>query len=152
MPTIEVSIVIAAPPMSVSDVLLDIEAAPLWTSGLERLELVEGVLGHPGSVARAHYVDGRSRSTLEDRLVEATPGRHFKSEIRGDGLRATVETELEEIPVGTRLTVRWSGTGTNPLTRLALPFLKTRVRRRSQEDLRALKSLVEAKERSVQRP
>lgn len=143
MPTIEESADIAASPSAVSDVLLDIDAAPLWTSGLERLELVEGIAGEPGCLGRAHYVEGSRRYVVQDRLIEAVPGHHFKSEIRGGGMRAAVETRLGEIPAGTRVTIRWVGTGTNPITKLILPLLRRQVSKRTQEDLQALRDLVE---------
>jgi hypothetical protein len=147
MPTIEAKTDIAASPMAISNVLLDIDLAPIWTSGLEHLELIEGEIGQPGCVGRAHYVENGRRSTLEDRLVEAEPGRYFRSELIGDGFTATVETELAEVPGGTRMTIRWSGKGTNPLTRVLLPVLKPRLRKRTQQDLEALKRLVESETR-----
>ena len=147
VPRIEETTDIAASPSAVSDVLLDIDAAPLWTSGLERLELVEGVAGEPGSLGQAHYVEGSRRYVVEDRLIEASPGRHFKSEIRGGGMRATVETTLNEIPSGTRVTIRWVGTGTNPVTKLMLALLRRQVRKRTREDMHALRDLVERRSR-----
>jgi hypothetical protein len=147
MPVVEESVVMAASPNVVSDVLLDIEAAPLWTSGLERMELVEGVPGQPGCRGVAHYLENGKRYTVEDHLLEAVPGHHFKSQIRGGGLEATIETRLEAVPDGTRTTIRWSGRGTNPMTKLVLPFLKTKIGSRCQEDLQALRRLVETKAR-----
>lgn len=146
MPVVEESVEIAASPGTVSDVLLDIEAAPLWTSGLERMELVEGVPGQAGCRGLAHYVEEGRRYTVEDHLLEAVPGHHFKSQIRGGGLKATIETRLRAVPGGTRTTIRWSGTGTNPITKLVLPFLKSKIGSRCQEDLQALRKLVEAAE------
>lgn len=145
MPRIEESVEIPASPSAVSDVLLDIDAAPLWTAGLERLEVVDGSMGEPGCVGHAHYVEGSKHYIVEDRLVEVTPGAHFKSVIRGGGLKATVETSLEETPAGTRMTIRWSGTGTNPLTKLVLPFMRSQIARRTREDLDALRRLVESR-------
>lgn len=143
MPTIDETTNIAATPSAVSDVLLDIDAAPLWNAGLERLELVNGVAGEPGCVGNAHYIKGSRRYVLQDRLIEAEPGQYFKSEIRGGGMRAVIETRLDEIPSGTRVTIRWVGTGTNPITKLMLPILKSQVSKRTREDLRALRDLVE---------
>ena len=77
-------------------------------------------------------------------LLEATPGSHFKSEITGGGLRAIVETTLTASQAGTVTTIRWDGTGTNPITRLVLPFLKHRIARRCRENLDALRNLVES--------
>jgi hypothetical protein len=145
MPVVEQSVVIAASPETVSDVLLDIEAAPLWTSGLEQMELVEGVPGQSGCRGLAHYVEDGRRYTVEDHLIDAVPGDHFKSQINGGGLRATIETRLEEVTGGTRTTIHWSGTGTNPITKLVLPFLKAKIESRCQEDLQSLRRLVEAR-------
>ena len=143
MPKIAECIDISASPSAVSDVLLDIDAAPLWTSGLERLELITGTVGEPGSAGRAHYIEGSRRYVVEDRLVESTPGSHFKSEIQGGGFRATVETDLDEISSGTRLCIRWDGVGTNPLSKVILPFMKRRMAERTREDLESLRNLVE---------
>ena len=143
MPTVEQSILIAASPSEVSGVLLDIDAAPLWTSGLERLELIEGTLGKPDSLGHAHYVEGSRRYVVEDRLIEAVPGQRFTSAISGGGMKATVETTLDEIRGGTRLTIRWKGTGTNPVTKLVLPLMQRQVSRRTQRDLHALRDIVE---------
>lgn len=145
------SIDIDASPMAVTEVLLDASAAPLWTSGLERLELVEGTAGLAGSLGRAHYREGSRVSVLEDRLIEAVPGRRFVSEISGEGIRATVETTLEGTAEGgTHLTLCWKGAGTNPVSRLVLPLMRRSVRTRSRKDLEALRTLVEERSRRSQ--
>jgi len=146
MPTFEASVLIAAEPTAVETVLLDRDLAPRWTAGLERLELVEGRPGEPGSIGHAHYREGGRRYVLTDVLEEVEPARRYVSTVSGGGIRARVETVLE--PVGqheTRMLVRWSGRGTNPVTLLVLPFLRRRVRQRSEADLEALKALVEAR-------
>ena len=148
VPTIEVSVDIGAAPEAVSDVLLDADAAPLWTDGLERLELIEGDVGRVGSVGLAHYVEGGRRYTLEDHLLAAVPGKHFESEVRGGGMRASIETDLERVSDGTRITMRWSGTGTNPITWLMLPLMGRSIRRRCLSDLEALRALVEGRARA----
>lgn len=147
MPTVEASIDIAAPPWAVTEILLDIDAAPLWTSGLERLELIAGVAGEPGCVAHAHYVEGSRRYIVEDRLVEAIPNRRFRSRIQGGGLTATVETHLENMRPGTRVTIRWTGTGTNLVSRLVLRLMNRQVRQRMRQDMQALCDLVESRYR-----
>ncbi|NNF11086.1 MAG: SRPBCC family protein [Acidimicrobiia bacterium] len=152
MPTVEESIVISASRSAVSDVLLDIDAAPQWTSSLENLELIEGKVGEAGCVGYAHYVEGSRRYIVEDRLVEAVPGDHFKSELRGGGLKATVETRLDETPSGTRVTIRWKGSGTNPVTGTILPFLRRQVAKRMREDMQALRNLVEDQVTQDRRP
>lgn len=148
MQTVAACVDISAPPEAVAAVLLDADAAPLWTTGLKRLELVDGELGEPGSIGHAHYGDGKRSYILEDRLVSVTPNRHYVSNITGGGLNAEVETTLESIADGTRMCIQWSGTGTRFPTRILLPFLRNRIARQSKQDLEALRSLVESRWRN----
>lgn len=145
MPTVASFMDIAAPPEAVAAVLLDPEAAPLWTSGLTRLELVEGKLGEPGSVGRAHYGKGKRSYTFEDHLVSVTRNRRYVSRITGGGLDARMETTLDVIAEGTRMAVEWSGTGTRPFTNMLLPFLGSRIARQAGGDLERLRLLVETR-------
>lgn len=145
MPTVRTTIHIGAPPEAVDRVLLDAELAPVWTSGLERLEVVAGQPGRPGCVGRAHYLEGGRRYVLEDVLEQVTPARHYLSRVTGGGITASVETTLEPMGEGrTRLTLRWVGRGTTLLTRILLPFMGRRIRRRAEADLRALRGLAES--------
>jgi hypothetical protein len=145
MPTVEVSIRIAAPVEAVEAVLLDAERAPDWTTGLERLELVEGQVGQAGSVGHAHYREGDRRYVLTDVLEEARAGERYVSRVSGGGIIARVVTTLEVAADGTTLLrLRWSGRGTNPLTFVALPFMRGRVRDRALADLASLRDLVES--------
>ena len=144
MPTIETCVSIAAPPQSVASVLLDADLAPTWTRGLDRLELIEGAIGEPGSIGLAHYVEGRRRYTLRDCLISVTSCRHYVSEITGGGLKATVETSLEPFADGTRMSIKWIGRGTNLITWLTIPLLKPLISKRSEEDLQSLRRLVES--------
>ena len=147
VPTVETCISISAPPESVASVLLDADLAPMWTRGLERLELVEGAIGEPGSVGVAHYVEGRRRYTLRDRLISVDSCRHYVSEITGGGLEATVETTLEPFADGTLMSVRWVGRGTTFITRVTLPLMKPLITKRSEDDLRSLRRIVESTSR-----
>ena len=142
--TITATVLIEAPPAAVADVLLDAAAAPLWTSGLRSLELVAGESGRPGSVGRAVYDEGGRTSVFEDRLLEVSPNQRYVSALTGPGLCARIETTLDAVEAETtRVTVRWSGTGTAPMARVALPLLRRRIARRSERDLMALKRLTE---------
>jgi hypothetical protein len=145
--TIVTAIDIAAPPDAVASVLLDADAAPLWTRDLERLELIDGTVGEAGSVALAHYVQRGRPYVLEDRLVAVTPNRHYRSQITGEGLVVAVETSLEPNRHGTRLTLTWSGAGSSPMMRMMLPFLRPFISRRAQDDLRSFRALVESAQR-----
>jgi hypothetical protein len=144
MPTVEATIRIGVPPMAVHEVLMDAEKAPLWTAGLERLELVSGEIGQPGCVGRAHYVEGGRRYEMSDVLEEITPGRWYASRVSGGGITARVETRLEPVGEGeTQMTLRWSGRGTNPVTFVMLSLMRRRIRERMEADLRSLRGLAE---------
>lgn len=145
MPVIERTIRIGVPPEAVARVLLDADLAPQWTAGLERMEVVAGELGQPGCVGHAHYVENGRRYVLEDVLLDVTPNRRYRSRVRGGGIAATIETTLEPVGDGqTRLTLRWSGRGSNPLTLIALLLMKRRIAQRTDADLRSLRRLAEA--------
>ncbi len=144
MKPVTVSIRIGATPEEVSEILLDADRAPEWTSGLERLELVAGEPGAPGAMGIAHYREGRRRYDFEDELVGVDPNRYYVSRITGGGVTATVETTLVPIgECGTRMTLRWAGEGTTPLSRLLLPLARRRIARRAYGDLSALRRLAE---------
>lgn len=144
MPTVEVTVRIGVPPEAVARVLLDAAKAPLWTAGLERLEVVSGEPGAAGCIGRAHYIEGGRRYTLDDVLEQVTPNRRYLSRVTGVGITATIETLLE--PVGdneTSLRLRWAGTGTALRTWLLLPLIKGRIAQRAKADLLALRDLAD---------
>ena len=144
MPVVEARTRIKAPPERVTSVLLDADLAPEWTAGLERIELIDGVSGEAGCVGHAHYRQGGRDYTLVDVLEEAVPARFYRSRISGSGIAATVETTLTAVGDGaTVISIRWTGRGTNPLTRLALPLIKHRIARAAADDLASLRRLVE---------
>lgn len=152
MPTVVATVLINAPPDAVARVLLDAELAPLWTAGLERLELVEGEPGKPGCVGHAHYVEGGRRYVLTDALLRVVANRQFVSQVTGGGISAMVRTDLEPGNEGeTQVTLRWRGRGTNPLTMLMIPTMRRRIRERVTADLNSLKKLAEAQRRTSTR-
>lgn len=145
--TVETSIIIKRPPEAVTRVILDPALTMLWTSDLERFEVISGQPGLVGSVALLHYRRGDRQYVMEDELLEAEPSRRYVSRVHGQGLWAQVETQL--IPDGdggTLVTVRWTGRGTRPLIRLLLPLMRKAVARGALRDLTSLKRLVEQTE------
>jgi len=144
MTIVERSLLIRVPPEKVAQVLLDADLAPAWTSGLERFEVVSGRSGEVGCVGRAHYREGGRDYVLVDVLRDVVPNRYYRSHIDGGGISVDVETRLDPVEGdGTRLTLRWSGAGTNPVTRISLPLMKRRIASRADVDLRALRDLAE---------
>jgi len=142
--TVETSITIRRLPEAVTRVILDPTRTVLWTSDLERFEVVSGEPGRVGSVALLHYRHGNRQYVMEDTLLEAEPNRRYVSRVKGQGLSAQVETLLtEDGSGGTLVTVRWAGRGTRPLMRLLLPFMGRAVARGALRDLTSLKGLVE---------
>jgi hypothetical protein len=145
--TVEANITIRRRPEAVTRVILDPTRTVLWTSDLERFEVVSGEPGLVGSVALLHYRRGNRRYVMEDTLLEAEPNRRYVSRVHGQGLSAQVETLLtQEGGDGTLVTVRWTGRGTQLLMRLLLPFMRRAVARGALRDLTSLKRLVEQTE------
>jgi carbon monoxide dehydrogenase subunit G len=147
--TVRTSIFINAPPEAVTKVILDPDKAVLWTSDLERFEVVAGAPGQVGSIARLHYRQGERPYVMEDRLVEAQPGSRYLSRVTGDALTAEVETTLEPSGAGTRVAIRWAGSGRTVLFRLLLPFMRGTISRQATADLTKLKGVVERETESA---
>lgn len=143
MTTIRTDILIDRLPEAVARVLLDPSKATLWTTGLERFEVVSSAPGEVGSRARLHYREGGRAYVMEDVLLETEPNRRYVSMVSGDALTARVETILTPVEDGTRVSIRWTGRGRGFPLRFLLPFLRKAITRQAALDLRKLKDVVE---------
>jgi uncharacterized protein YndB with AHSA1/START domain len=148
--TVHNTIEIDRPPEAVCEVLLDSEKAVLWTSDLERFEVITRTPDLVGSRARLHYVQGGKPYVMEDVMLEAEPNRRFLSRVTGDAIEAEVETVLTPANRHTLVDVRWTGRGRSIVLRLILPFLRQSIARQTMVDLVKLKALVEATHPIVQ--
>ena len=145
MPTIKASVEIARSPETVAEAFLDPANAVYWTTDLERFEIISREPGEVGSVAHLHYIQDGRPYVLEDVLEEMIPNQYFKSSVTGGGLKAQVETWLEEIDDGTEVKIRWSGSGSTLLMRIILPFMRGAILNQTKKELAAFKTLVETR-------
>lgn len=143
MPTVETTIKIAQSPEIVAEAFLDSDNAVYWTKDLVRFEVISAPPDYVGSVANLHYKQNDREYVLVDVLHEMIPNEYFRSEVTGGGLKAAVETWLREKNGGTEVRFRWSGSGTNLIMRLLLPFLGGSIRRQMKSELVLFKDLVE---------
>ena len=126
-------------------VILDADLAPLWTDGLERLELVSGIPGEPGCVGKAHYRGSLGRTTvMTDTLEAVDPGRYYRSVVAGGPITATVETFLEPAGSGTEISILWTGDGSHLVANVTMRMLQRGLQRRVRDDLEALARLAES--------
>ena len=138
------SVFISSCPEDIERVILDPSKTVLWTTDLEKFEVLSGKPGQVGSKARLHYMENGQRYTMEDELLEVEPGHRYLSRVSGDVIEATVETFLKPEGEGTRVRIHWTGQGKPFFLKLLLPIMRRKISHQSQKDLIKLKELVES--------
>jgi len=114
-----------------------------WTTDLERFEVIKGGPDMVGSVARLHYSQKGKTYIMEDKLIYCEPGKKYISEVSGDAINATVETNLKAIGDKTEMSLKWSGRGKVFFLKLLLPIFRGRMIKQAKFELGTFKKLVE---------
>jgi len=116
-----------------------------YTRDLVKFEIVSRTPDLVGSVGRLHYSQNGRSYVMEDRMLEAEPGKRYLSQVSGEALEATVETTFAPVGRGTGMTMRWSGKGRVLLLKLLMPLMRGRMTREATAELETFKRLVEAR-------
>ena len=145
----EVTVEITRPPAQVFRWLTERDRARKWIGGLEQVEpLTEGPL-RVGLKERAVVVLGSERMTLEMEVVGFEEGRRIRYQVTGldrpsIGFTEIVDLSVEPSETGARFRAFGRMRYHRRLLRLFEPLMTRRAQRKFQEDVRRLKSLVEA--------
>jgi hypothetical protein len=117
-----------------------------------KFEIVTRTPGLVGSVARLHYVQDGQPYVMEDRMLEAEPGRRYLSQVSGEALEARVETTFCPSGSGTEMSIRWSGKGRGLLLKLLMPLMRGKMIRGALSELGEFKRLVETRGADFSKP
>jgi carbon monoxide dehydrogenase subunit G len=117
------SVLVAAPPRVVWQVLGELESWPEWTVSVRSIERVDPGPLHVGQ--RIRIRQPRLPATVW-RLVELTEERSFGWQARGPGATTTAEHRIEPSGTGTQVTLRLAQHGPLGLLAGALTGMLTR--------------------------
>lgn len=135
---------VSKPPEMVNQAFTNPENMPYWTKHLEKFEVVSGKLTKAGALARLHFKRKGKSYIMEEKLLETEPGRRYKSRVSGQGIIAEVETLIEPIENGTKITIRWKGRGKTAPVNLFIHLFRGRIKNSAASELSEFKSLVES--------
>ena len=145
----DVTVEIARPPAQVFRWLAERDLARKWVGGLLAIEpLTEGAV-RLGLKERALVVLGSERMALEMEVVDFEEGRRIRYQVTGlerpsIGFTEVVDFTVEPSETGTRFRAFGRMRYHRRLLRLFEPLMTRRAQRKFQEDVRRLKTLVEA--------
>ncbi len=114
-----------------------------WMSNLEKVELIKGKFGEIGAIGHLHYLEKGHSYVLEEKLIDYEFEKKIKSQITGQGINIEVETNLNSIPNGTKISMTWKGTSKNSIARIIMRLMQNKITKNSKEELNRFKQLVE---------
>ena len=114
-----------------------------WTRYLEKMEVIKGKFGEVGAIAHLHYLEKGRSYILEDKLLYYEEGKKIRSQVSGQGMDIEVETILESLPKGTKISMMWNGTSKSFFTRIILRLMQGKITKQAEAELNTFKSLVE---------
>lgn len=114
-----------------------------WTKYLEKVEVVKGELGEIGALSRLHYLEKGKSYILEDKLISYEEGRKIGSQVSGQRMLINLETFLEPLNGGTKISMNWDGTSDSFIMRLFFKLMRRKMIKQAGSELYHFKSLVE---------
>ena len=114
-----------------------------WTKYLEKVEVVKGELGEIGALSRLHYLEKGKSYVLEDELMSYEEGRKIGSQVSGQRMLINLETFLDSLNGGTKISMNWDGTSDSFILKLIFKLMRRKMIKQAQSELDHFKSLVE---------
>ncbi len=143
MAKFKISTIINQSPDIVWKAFIDPQNMTHWQRYLEKMEVVKGKFGEVGAIAHLHYLEKGRSYILEDKLLYYEEGKKIRSQVSGQGMDIEVETILESLPKGTKISMTWNGTSKSIFTRSILRLMQGKIAKQAEAELNTFKTLVE---------
>ena len=144
MAKFKITININESPEIVWNAFIDPDNMIQWERYLEKVEAIKGKFGEVGAIAHLHYLEKGRSYILEDKLLDYESGKRIKSQVSGQGMNIEVETILDPLPNGTKISTNWMGTSKSLIVRTILRLMQSKIAKQAEDELTTFKSLVEA--------
>jgi hypothetical protein len=141
VPSFSHSIDVKRPPDEVFPWLLEEDKVPVWTSDLQRYEVV-GALG-PGARAR-QTLDVGGGLLLDMEITRYEPPRAAESRFETNGVKLVSAYLLEPADGGTRITQTLDAKAGGIAARVLIPVVQGRLEKKVAGDLERLRGALEA--------
>ncbi|MFT4679359.1 MAG: hypothetical protein ACI84C_000968 [Flavobacteriales bacterium] len=116
-----------------------------WIRGFQRIEMVEGVIGQPGSQYNIILEENGHQFTIEQTIVILSPPDLMKYDIVNDYITGTTNIEFSSDLQRTSVVVTTKVKGQNAFKNLLVHWEKDGLTDQDQDNWSKLKQLVEAK-------